>query len=322
MAQIGFAPGRVNRSAEDGCRRERLGLARIGFVGLGVMGSPMAGHLVHAGHDVAVYARSSAVADDGAAHHGGRVAASARLAAEGADFFITCVGNDDDVRAILTGAGDALSALAPGAVAIDHSTISATTARDLHRIATSEGIGFLDAPISGGQAGAEGGTLGIMVGGTPADFARAEPVMQAYGKTVALMGEGGTGQLTKMVNQIAVVGLVQGLAEGIAFAKAAGLDLERVMEVLTTGAGRSWLMENRWKTMAEGAFDFGFAVDLMRKDLAICLDEARRNGASLPVAALIDQFYADIQAMGGGRWDNSSLIARLDHSPEKERPDG
>ncbi len=286
-------------------------MARIGFVGLGVMGGPMAGHLVPHGHDVTVFNRSPAKATAWQARHGGAVASSPAEAAAGADFFVLCVGNDDDVRSVVTGEAGALAALPVGAVIVDHTTTSAGIARELHDIAKSRSVGFLDAPISGGQIGAETGRLSVMVGGDPADFLKAEPIINAYAATVGLMGPPGAGQLTKMVNQIMVVGLVEGLAEGLRFAELAGLDLERVMSVLTKGAGRSWLMESRWRTMAGRKLDFGFTVDLMRKDLAICLAEARRNGAPLPAAELIDGLYAEVQAMGGGGWDNSSLIAAL-----------
>jgi 3-hydroxyisobutyrate dehydrogenase len=295
-------------------------VARIGFVGLGVMGGPMASHLVRHGHDVTVFNRSAAKAEAWQAKHGGAVAASPAEAAAAADFFVLCVGRDDDVRSVILGADGALAALPAGAVIVDHTTTSAGLARQMHDIARARGIGFLDAPISGGQAGAEAGRLGVMVGGDPADFLKAEAMINCYGGTVGLMGPPGSGQLTKMVNQIMVVGLVEGLAEGLRFAEIAGLDLERVMSVLTQGAGRSWLMENRWRTMSERKFDFGFTVDLMRKDLAICLAEAARNGALLPATALIDGFYAEVQAMGGGGWDNSSLIARLDRDPGESSP--
>jgi 3-hydroxyisobutyrate dehydrogenase len=290
-------------------------MAKVAFIGLGVMGFPMAGHLRTRGkHDVTVYNRTRAKADKWVTAHGGRVAATPRAAAEGAEFVFSCVGNDDDLRSVALGEAGAFAGMQRGAVYIDNTTASATVARELAAAAGERGVGFLDAPVSGGQAGAENGQLTVMVGGDPAIFERAKPVIDAYAKMVGLMGPAGAGQLTKMVNQICIAGLVQGLAEGIHFAKKAGLDVAEVIAVISKGAAQSWQMENRYKTMDAGKFDFGFAVDWMRKDLAICLAQARETGARLPVAALIDQFYADIQAIGGRRWDTSSLIARLERN--------
>jgi 3-hydroxyisobutyrate dehydrogenase len=288
-------------------------MAKVAFIGLGVMGFPMAGHLRTRGkHDVTVYNRTRAKADKWVTAHGGRVAATPRAAAEGAEFVFSCVGNDDDLRSVALGEAGAFAGMKRGAIYVDNTTASATVARELAAAAGERGVGFLDAPVSGGQAGAENGQLTVMVGGDPAIFERAKPVIDAYAKMVGLMGPAGAGQLTKMVNQICIAGLVQGLAEGIHFAKKAGLDVAEVIAVISKGAAQSWQMENRYKTMDAGKFDFGFAVDWMRKDLAICLAQARETGARLPVAALIDQFYADIQAIGGRRWDTSSLIARLE----------
>ncbi len=287
-------------------------MARVAFIGLGVMGFPMAGHLAAKGHAVTVYNRTPSRAEAWTAQHGGGRAATPRQAAAEAEAVFVCVGNDDDLRSVVLGDDGTLAGMAAGALLVDHTTASADVARQLHGLAAGRGVGFLDAPVSGGQAGAENGTLTIMAGGTEADFARGRPLMEAYGRMVGLMGPPGAGQLTKMVNQICIAGLVQGLAEGIHFAKAAGLDVEKAIGVIARGAAQSWQMENRWRTMSDGRFDFGFAVDWMRKDLAICLAEARHNGARLPVAALVDQFYAEVQAMGGRRWDTSSLIARLE----------
>ena len=289
---------------------------KLAFLGLGVMGYPMAGHLARAGHDVTVFNRSAAKAQQWVAAHGGKSggvsAATPAAAAHGADIVLMCVGNDDDVRAVATGAEGALSGMNSGAILVDHTTASAEVAREVHAAAKGRGIAFLDAPVSGGQAGAVNGQLTVMVGGEPATFERAKPVIDCYAKMVGLMGPAGAGQLTKMVNQICIAGLVQGLSEGIHFAKRSGLDVEKVIEVISKGAAQSWQMENRHKTMNGGKFDFGFAVEWMRKDLSIALAEARANGAKLPVAALVDQFYAEVQAMGGRRWDTSSLIARLE----------
>ncbi len=281
---------------------------RIGFAGVGVMGGPMARHLAGAGHEVTVFNRSPAKAKAWAEANDGRFAATAADAADGAELFVLCVGNDDDVRAVVS---EALERTAPGAILVDHTTTSAKLAREMAERAQAAGRAFLDAPVSGGQAGAESGQLTIMVGGDAAAFARAEPVLSVYAKAIRLMGPPGAGQLTKMVNQICIAGVVQGLAEAMHFAKAADLEPEAVYEAISKGAAQSWQMDNRWATMAEGRFDFGFAVDWMRKDLGLTLNEARTNGARLPMAALIDQFYADVQAMGGCRQDTSSLIRRL-----------
>ena len=286
-------------------------MATVAFLGLGVMGYPMAGHLQSRGHAVTVYNRTASKAAAWVAQHGGRSAPTPAQAAAGCDFVMACVGNDDDLRSVVLGPDGAFAGMAKGAVFVDHTTASAEIARELAWHATEKGLGFLDAPVSGGQAGAENGVLTIMVGGEPAAYERAGPVLDAYARAHRLLGPAGSGQLAKMVNQICIAGLVQGLAEGLSFARHAGLDGEAVVDVIAKGAAGSWQMENRHKTMLADAFDFGFAVDWMRKDLGICLDEARRNGAQLPVAALVDQFYADIQGMGGGRWDTSSLIRRL-----------
>jgi 3-hydroxyisobutyrate dehydrogenase len=284
---------------------------KLAFLGLGVMGYPMAGHLATAGHAVTVYNRTASRAAQWVAQHGGRSAATPAEAAAGAEFVLLCVGNDDDLRSVAAGADGALAGLAPGAIMIDHTTASAQVARELHALAAERRCSFLDAPVSGGQAGAENGKLTIMVGGEPAAFALAEPVLGHYARAVTLMGGSGSGQLTKMVNQICIAGLVQALAEGIHFATRAGLDVERVLDVIGKGAAQSWQLDQRGKTMVAGKFDFGFAVDWMRKDLGICIAEARSNGSPLPVTALVDQFYARIQALGGGRWDTSSLLVAL-----------
>jgi 3-hydroxyisobutyrate dehydrogenase len=277
------------------------------------MGFPMAGHLKTRGHhDVTVFNRSRAKADAWVARYGGKAAASAAEAAHGAEFVLTCVGNDDDLRAVTLGPDGAFQTLGKGSVLIDHTTASAAIARELHDAARARRAGALDAPVSGGQSGAENGTLTVMVGGVAADFRAAEPVIAAYARAVNLIGPPGSGQLTKMVNQICIAGLIEGLAEALHFAKAAGLDVEKVVDTISKGAAQSWQMDNRWKTMIEGKFDFGFAVDWVRKDFALVFEEARKNGAELPVTALVDQFYAEIQAMGGRRWDTSSLIARLE----------
>ncbi len=286
-------------------------MAKVAFIGLGVMGYPMAGHLARQGHEVCVYNRSAARADAWLKEHPGRSVASPRAAATDAQFVMTCVGNDDDLRAVVLGEQGALAGMAPGAVLVDHTTASARVARELAVLAAERELGFLDAPVSGGQAGAQQGALTVMVGGEPAIFERAEPVIECYARMVRLMGHAGSGQLTKMVNQICIGGLLQGLAEALNFARAAGLDAESAMEVIGKGAAQSWQLDNRHKSMLAGEFDFGFAVDWMRKDFAIVLEEARSNGAPLPVTALVDQFYAEVQAMGGGRWDTSSLIRRL-----------
>ncbi|WP_370674715.1 NAD(P)-dependent oxidoreductase [Pleomorphomonas sp. PLEO] len=288
-------------------------MAKVVFLGLGVMGYPMAGHLrTRGGHDVTVYNRTGAKADAWVGAFGGRAAPTPREAAAGGDFVFACVGNDDDLRSVVLGPDGAFAGMKAGAIFIDHTTASAGVARELHEKAVALGLDFLDAPVSGGQAGAENGALTIMVGGNDQSFAAAEPVMQAYAKMIVHLGASGSGQLAKMVNQICIAGVVQGLAEAIHFAKSAGLDVEKTIAAISKGAAQSWQMENRWKTMAAGKFDFGFAVDWMRKDLGIVLDEGRRTGARLPLTALVDQFYADVQADGGNRWDTSSLISRLE----------
>ncbi|MEX2167526.1 MAG: NAD(P)-dependent oxidoreductase [Methyloceanibacter sp.] len=290
-------------------------MSKVGWIGLGVMGFPMAGHLKTRGHDVTVFNRTRKKAEAWIEQFGGRLAATPAEAAEGAEFVFTCVGNDDDLRAVTLGHDGAFAALGQGAVFVDHTTASAHIARELHAAAKQRGAGALDAPVSGGQSGAEGGTLTVMAGGDEPDFAEAAPVIDAYAQTVNLIGPSGAGQLTKMVNQICIGGLIEGLAEALHFAERAGLDTEKVIDTISKGAAQSWQMDNRWRTMIEGKFDFGFAVDWVRKDFAICFDEARRNGASLPVTVLVDQFYAEIQEMGGGRWDTSSLLARLERKP-------
>lgn len=288
-------------------------MAKVAFLGLGVMGYPMAGHLKNkGGHDVTVYNRTTAKAEKWAAEHGGRFAPTPAEAASGQDFVFACVGNDDDLRQVTLGTQGAFEAMKPGAVFIDNTTASSEVARELDAEAGVRGFGFIDAPVSGGQAGAENGVLTVMCGGDEATFDKAKPVIEAYARMVGLMGPAGAGQLTKMINQICIAGLVQGLAEGIHFGKKAGLDIEKVIDVISKGAAGSWQMENRHKTMNAGKYDFGFAVDWMRKDLGICLAEADRNGARLPVTALVDQFYKDVQEMGGRRWDTSSLLARLE----------
>ncbi|QND64736.1 NAD(P)-dependent oxidoreductase [Mesorhizobium loti] len=288
-------------------------MASVAFLGLGVMGYPMAGHLKNkGGHDVTVYNRTKAKAEQWVGQHGGSLAVTPAQAAEGKDFVFSCVGNDDDLRSVTTGPEGAFKSMKKGSVFIDNTTASAEVARELAAAAQAGGFSFLDAPVSGGQAGAENGVLTVMVGGEQDAFDRARPVIDAFARMVGLMGSAGAGQLTKMINQITIVGLVQGLAEGIHFGKKAGLDIEKVIEVISKGAAGSWQMENRHKTMNAGKYDFGFAVDWMRKDLGICLAEADRNGARLPVTALVDQFYKDVQAMGGKRWDTSSLLARLE----------
>ncbi len=288
-------------------------MAAVAFLGLGVMGYPMAGHLKNkGGHDVTVYNRTRARAEKWVAEHGGAFAATAMEAAKDKDFVFCCVGNDDDLRQVTIGRDGAFDGMEKGAVFIDNTTASAEVARELADEAKTRGFAFLDAPVSGGQAGAENGVLTVMVGGEQAAFDEAKPVIDAFARMVGLMGLAGAGQLTKMINQICIAGLVQGLAEGIHFGKKAGLDIEKVIDVISKGAAGSWQMENRHKTMNAGKYEFGFAVDWMRKDLGICLDEADRNGARLPVTALVDQFYKDVQAMGGKRWDTSSLLARLE----------
>jgi 3-hydroxyisobutyrate dehydrogenase len=287
-------------------------MAKVAWIGLGVMGYPMAGHIrKKGGHDLTVYNRSSAKAEAWAKEYGGNTAPTPADAAKDADFVFCCVGNDNDLREVTLGAKGAFNGVRKGAIFIDNTTASANIARELYAAAKAKGFDFLDAPVSGGQAGAQNGVLTVMVGGDQAVFDRAKPVIDNYARMANLIGPSGAGQLTKMVNQICIAGLVQGLSEAIHFAQKAGLDLQKVMDTISKGAAQSWQMENRWKTMSEGKFDFGFAVDWMRKDLAICQDEAKGNGASLPVTAIIDGFYADVQKMGGSRWDTSSLIARL-----------
>jgi 3-hydroxyisobutyrate dehydrogenase len=286
-------------------------MARVAFIGLGVMGYPMAGHLASKGHEVTVYNRTAKRADAWVAAHGGKRADTPAAAADGAEIVFCCVGNDDDLRSVTTAGGGAFEGLGEGAVFVDHTTASAAVARELDAATRDRGAHFVDAPVSGGQAGAENGVLTVMCGGDEAPYARAEPVIACYARACRLMGPAGAGQLTKMVNQICIAGLVQGLSEGLAFAEKAGLDGEAVLDVIGKGAAGSWQMENRGKTMLADKFDFGFAVDWMRKDLGICLAEANANGAALPTTALIDQFYKDVQGLGGGRWDTSSLIRRL-----------
>ena len=294
-------------------------MAKVAFIGLGVMGYPMAGHLKNrGGHDVTVYNRTRAKDEKWASEHGGRSAPTPREAAEGCDFVFSCVGDDNDLRQVTVGPDGAFHGMTSGAVFIDNTTASADVARELAGSAKDRGFAFLDAPVSGGQAGAENGALTVMVGGDEEPFARAEPVIRAYARACRLLGPSGAGQLTKMVNQICIAGLVQGLAEAIHFTKRAGLDVTAVIETISKGAAQSWQMENRSKTMAEGRFDFGFAVDWMRKDLGICLAQARRQDTHLPVTALVDQFYSEVQAMGGGRWDTSSLIARLEKAGRRD----
>ena len=287
-------------------------MSKIAFVGLGVMGYPMAGHLVNkGGHDVTVYNRTTAKAEKWVSEFGGAMAKTPRAAVEGAEIAFTMVGNDDDVRAVVLGDDGVLAGLAKGAILVDHTTASADLARELFALGKEKGIPTIDAPVSGGQAGAENGVLTVMCGGEPAPFERAKPAMDCYARACTLLGAPGAGQLTKMVNQICIAGLVQGLAEAMNFGARAGLDMPTVIDVISKGAAGSWQMENRAPTMCEGKYDFGFAVDWMRKDLGICLAEANRNGARLPVAALVDQFYAQVQARGGKRWDTSSLMHLL-----------
>jgi 3-hydroxyisobutyrate dehydrogenase len=288
-------------------------MAEIAFLGLGVMGAPMAGHLkTKGGHAVTVYNRTTAKAEAWVAKHGGTFAKTPKEAAAGKEFVFACVGNDADLRAVTIGPDGAFQAMKPGAIFVDNTTASAEVARELHAAAKALGIHFIDAPVSGGQAGAENGVLTVMCGGDAEPFAKAEPVIMAFARACRLLGPSGSGQLAKMMNQICIAGLVQGLSEAVHFGKRAGLDIDAVLEVISKGAAGSWQMENRGKTMNAGKFDFGFAVDWMRKDLDICLAEARRNGANLPVTALVDQFYSEVQKMGGNRWDTSSLVARLE----------
>jgi 3-hydroxyisobutyrate dehydrogenase len=290
---------------------EPIAPQHLAFLGLGVMGHPMAGHLARAGHRVTVYNRTAAKAAAWVAAHGGRAAATPAEAAAGARFVFACVGNDDDLRGVVLGEHGAFAGMAPGAVFVDHTTASAQVARELHAAARARGLHFVDAPVSGGQAGAQNGVLTVMCGGDAEPFDAMKPVALAFARAVTRIGGPGAGQLAKMVNQTAIAGLVQGLAEAIAFGQAAGLDMKLVLDVIGKGAAQSWQMDNRGPTMIDGRFDFGFAVDWMRKDLGLVLDEGRRNGSALPVTALVDQFYADVQAMGGGRWDSSSLMQRL-----------
>ena len=297
--------------SDNGAENANSAGRAVSFVGLGVMGYPMAGHLAAAGHQVRVYNRTQARAEAWLGEHRGKAVATPREAAEGAELVFMCVGNDDDVRQVALGQDGVLAGAAKGAVVVDHTTASALLAEELAGVAAETGVGFLDAPVSGGQAGAENGQLTVMAGGAAEDFERARPVIDAYAKSVKLMGGVGCGQLTKMVNQVCIAGVLQGLAEGIHFAEKAGLDVDAVVDVISKGAAQSWQMDNRAATMARREFDFGFAVDWMRKDLDMTLAAARRFGARMPLAALVDQFYADVQAMGGRRWDTSSLVERL-----------
>ena len=283
----------------------------VAFLGMGVMGAPMAGHLARAGHHVTVYNRSAAKAQAGVKEYGGKAAATPREAAAGAHMVFACVGNDDDLRSVVLGADGAFAGMARGALFVDHTTASAEVARELHAAARERGLDFVDAPVSGGQAGAVNGLLTVMCGGDAAAFERAKPVAMAFSRAFTLIGPSGAGQLAKMVNQICIAGIVQGLSEGIHFGQSAGIDMKLVLDVIGKGAAQSWQMDNRGKTMVDDQFEFGFAVDWMRKDLGLCIDESRRNGASLPLTALVDQFYGDVQKQGGGRWDTSSLIRRL-----------
>ena len=286
-------------------------MAQVAFLGLGVMGFPMAGHLVAKGHKVTVYNRTVAKAEAWVAKHGGQLATTPAKAARGADFVMACVGNDDDLRSLCTGPEGAFSGMKAGAIFVDHTTVSAQVTRDLSAVAVTKGLGFVDAPVSGGQAGAENGALSIMCGGTVEDYEKAEPIIDTYARICRRLGDSGSGQLAKMMNQICIAGLMQGLSEALAFGQKAGLDGAAVVEVIAQGAAGSWQMANRHKTMLADSFDFGFAVDWMRKDLGICLKTADEIGASLPVTALVDQFYKDVQLMGGGRGDTSGLIRRL-----------
>ena len=289
-------------------------MAKVAFLGLGVMGYPMARHLAAKGHEVTVYNRTTAKSEKWVAEHGGRLGRTPAEAAKGQEIVFACVGNDDDLRQVTIGPDGAFAAVERGAVFVDHTTASAAVARELNEAAGKAGFGFIDAPVSGGQAGAENGVLTVMCGGDAATFARVEPVIMSFARAARLLGPSGSGQLAKMMNQICIAGLVQGLAEAIHFGQRAGLDIEAVLDVISKGAAGSWQMENRGKTMNQGKYDFGFAVDWMRKDLSICLDEAKRNGALLPGTALVDQFYAEVQRLGGSRWDTSSLLARLNQT--------
>jgi 3-hydroxyisobutyrate dehydrogenase len=287
-------------------------MTKVAFLGLGVMGYPMARHLKTKGHEVTVYNRTFAKAQKWSSEHGGNAAKTPAEAAKGQDFVFACVGNDDDLRSVTLGPDGAFAGMARGAIFIDHTTASANVARELHAAAKVKGVGFIDAPVSGGQAGAENGVLTVMCGGEADVYAKAEPVIMSFARACRLLGAPGAGQIAKMMNQICIAGLVQGLSEAVHFGKKAGMDVDAVIDVISKGAAGSWQMENRAKTMNQGKFDFGFAVDWMRKDLGICLDEARSNGAHLPVTALVDQFYSEVQKMGGNRWDTSSLVARLE----------
>ena len=286
-------------------------MAKVAFLGLGVMGYPMAGHLARAGHDVTVYNRTATKADRWVTEHGGAKAATPADAAKGAEFVMACVGNDDDLRSVCAGEDGALPAMSAGAVFVDHTTVSAKVTREMAALAVERGVGFVDAPVSGGQAGAENGALSVMCGGTEDDYARSEPVIDAYARICRRLGDSGAGQIAKMMNQICIAGLVQGLSEALRFGEKAGMDGRAVVEVISQGAAGSWQMANRYETMLDDTFEFGFAVDWMRKDLGICLATADEIGAPLPVTALVDQFYKDVQALGGGRWDTSALIRRL-----------
>ena len=290
---------------------------KVAFIGLGVMGYPMAGHLQQSGHDVTVYNRTAAKADAWVQRYAGTAAATPRTAAEGAEIVFSCVGNDDDVRSVLLGPDGTFAGLEGGAIAVDHTTASATLARELEATARERGLGFLDAPVSGGQAGAENGALTVMVGGEASVFERARPVLDSYSRCVRLLGPAGSGQLAKMVNQVCIAGVVQGLAEALTFSRRAGLDTAAVVEVISQGAAQSWQMDNRYRTMLAGEYEHGFAVDWMRKDLAMVLDEAAAMGLELPVTRLVDQFYAEVQDMGGNRWDTSSLFARMQAQSEE-----
>jgi 2-hydroxy-3-oxopropionate reductase len=287
-------------------------MAKIAFLGLGVMGYPMAGHLSKNGHEVTVYNRSVEKASAWVKEYGGKACVTPEAAAEGQEYVFVCVGNDDDLRQVVLEENGALAAMAAGSILVDHTTASADVAREIAQIAKEAKVGFLDAPVSGGQAGAENGTLTVMIGGDEGTYAKAQPIIMSYAKCAERLGDVGAGQLTKMVNQICIAGIVQGLAEGLHFARSAGLDGEKVVEVISKGAAQSWQMENRYQTMWEGEYNLGFAVDWIRKDLAMALEEGRRNGSHLPLTALVDQFYSEVQAIGGNRWDSSSLLARLE----------
>jgi 3-hydroxyisobutyrate dehydrogenase len=310
-----LAKGAVQRQVKAAefyrIREGARGMAKVAFLGLGVMGYPMAGHLVKAGHDVTVFNRTASKAEAWVKEHGGAHAATPREAAAGCDFVMSCVGNDDDLRSVCLGDDGAFAGMVEGSIFVDHTTVSAKVTRELYETGAERGISFVDAPISGGQAGAENGVLSVMCGGDAATYAKAEPVIDAYARICRRIGESGAGQMTKMCNQIAIAGLVQGLSEALHFAEKAGLDGRAVVEVISQGAAGSWQMSNRYETMIDDEFNHGFAVDWMRKDLGICLDTANEVGASLPVTALVDQFYKDVQKLGGGRWDTSSLIKRL-----------